>query len=306
MVVPVYNGRETLSELVARVDAAVSPIAAEHEILLVNDGSPDGSWTTIVELAEQYEAVRGLNLMRNFGQHNATLAGIREAAHPIVVTLDDDLQHPPEAIPDLVARVDADTDVVYGAPLHPEHGFMRGLVTYVTKLGLQNAMGSDAARKVNAFRAFHRDLRDAFAAYSGPYVSIDVLLSWGASRFAFVPFQHERRAVGRSNYTVRGLVSYSLNMLTGFSTRPLRLASLVGFAFSLLGIVILAEVLIRRLVQGNPVPGFPFLASVVAIFAGAQLFALGIIGEYLARMYFRVIDKPPYAVRGRTDEERES
>jgi glycosyltransferase involved in cell wall biosynthesis len=303
-VVPVYNGRETLDELVERIVASVGPVAAAYEILLVNDGSADGSWDRIVDLARRHPAVRGINLMRNFGQHNATLAGIRESTFAVVVTLDDDLQHPPEAIPRLIERLDADTDVVYGSPLRPEHGVMRGVVTYVTKLALQNAIGSDVARKVNPFRAFHRDLRDAFESYSGPYVSIDVLLSWGASRFAFVEFEHRRRATGQSNYTFRGLVTYALNLLTGFSTRPLRLASLVGFTFALLGVAILAEVLLRRLIQGNPVPGFPFLASIVAIFSGAQLFALGIIGEYLARMYFRVIDKPPYAVRSRTGTEQ--
>jgi hypothetical protein len=130
-------------------------------------------------------------------------------------------------------------------------------------------------------------------------VSIDVLLSWGTTRYTTVLVRHEPRAVGRSAYTFRKLATYSLNLVTGFSTRPLRFASLVGFCFAVFGVGVLLYVVIRRFVQGSPVPGFPFLASIIAIFAGAQLFALGIIGEYLARMHFRLMDKPPYAIRER-------
>jgi undecaprenyl-phosphate 4-deoxy-4-formamido-L-arabinose transferase len=237
--------------------------------------------------------------MRNFGQHNALLAGIREARHDVVVTLDDDLQNPPEEIPKLAAALTPDVDVVYGTPVKPEHGFGRGVATYLTKLALRSAMGTDVARKVSPFRAFRRDLRDAFASYTGSYVSVDVLLTWGTTRFATVPVRHEPRRAGSSNYTFRKLASHAINMATGFSTRPLRIASLVGFVFALLGLAVLVEVVVRKLVQGSPVPGFPFLASIIAIFAGAQLFALGIIGEYLARMHFRLMDKPPYAIRER-------
>jgi glycosyltransferase involved in cell wall biosynthesis len=281
------------------LQTALRESSPEFEVLLVNDGSTDGSWARIAALAAEDEDVRGIDLMRNFGQHNALLAGIREARYEVIVTLDDDLQNPPEEIPKLTAALGDDCDVVYGTPIHPEHGYGRGVATYLTKLALTSAMGSDAARKVSPFRAFRRDLRDAFAGYTGPFVSIDVLLSWGTTRFATVPVRHVARESGRSNYTLRKLAVYTINMLTGFSTRPLRLASLVGFFFALFGLGVLVEVVVRRLVQGSPVPGFPFLASIIAIFAGAQLFALGIIGEYLARMHFRLMDKPPYAIRER-------
>jgi len=284
---------------VSRLEPVLASLADEYEIVLVNDGSSDGSWRRIAELSETHPAVRGIDLMRNFGQHNALLAGIRDARFELIVTLDDDLQNPPEEIPKLVERLGDDNDVVYGSPVRPEHGVGRGLATYLTKLALQGAMGSTVARTVTPFRAFRRDLRDAFAAYSGPYVSVDVLLSWGTSRFASVPVRHDPRRVGRSNYTLRQLASYALNMTTGFSTRPLRFASLIGFFFAFFGFVVLVFVVVRKLVQGSPLPGFPFLASIISIFAGAQLFALGIIGEYLARMHFRLMDKPPYAIRER-------
>jgi undecaprenyl-phosphate 4-deoxy-4-formamido-L-arabinose transferase len=161
-------------------------------------------------------------------------------------------------------------------------------------------MGAEIAREVSAFRAFRTGLREAFRDYRSPWVSIDVLLTWGTARFAAVPVRHDPRRVGSSNYTLRKLVNHALNMATGFSVAPLRLASLVGFAFTLFGTGVLAYVLGRYLLEGASVPGFPFIASVVAIFSGAQLFALGIIGEYLARMHFRMMGRPTFTVRSRT------
>ncbi len=158
-------------------------------------------------------------------------------------------------------------------------------------------MGAEIARQVSAFRAVRAEVANAFSHYEGPFVSIDVLLTWGTNRFAATPVRHEPRSQGTSGYTFRKLVTHALNMMTGFSTKPLQIASLIGFAFTLFGFGVLCYVLGRYFLQGTPVPGFPFLASIVALFSGAQLFALGIMGEYLARMHFRSMQKPPYVVR---------
>jgi len=187
--------------------------------------------------------------------------------------------------------------VVYGAPQQEQHGFFRDMASRVTKIALQGAMGAETARHVSAFRVFRTQVRDAFDNYRGPYVSIDVLLTWGTSRFAAIQVRHEPRLVGASNYTFRKLMTHALNMMTGFSTLPLQLASWIGFGFTFFGLIVLAYVIGRYLIQGGSVPGFPFLASIVAVFSGAQLFALGIIGEYLARMHFRMMDRPPYVIR---------
>jgi undecaprenyl-phosphate 4-deoxy-4-formamido-L-arabinose transferase len=297
VVVPVFNSAETLDELVRRLGGVLDPLVADYELLLVNDASADASWERIVELAALDERVRGLNLMRNYGQHNALLAGIRAARHPLVVTLDDDLQNPPEEIPKLLAKLDEGFDVVYGSFTERQFGFWRNVGTSITKLALRWVIGSEVASKVSAFRAFRTDLRQAFASYNAPYVSIDVLLSWGTTRFGSVPVAHSARAEGRSSYSFARLATHALNVMTGFSTRPLRFASLIGLAFTFFGMVVLGVVLGTYLIEGGSVPGFPFLASVIAIFSGAQLLTLGIIGEYLARMHLRVMDRPPFAVR---------
>ncbi len=300
VVVPVFRSEATLRDLHARLARTLEPITREFEIVMVEDSGGDESWSAITEIARADPRVRGIQLSRNFGQHNALLCGIRQARHDIIVTIDDDLQHPPEEIPKLLAKLAEGHDVVYGTPEREAHGLWRNVASRITKLALQNMLGAEVARRVSAFRAFRARLRDAFTAYQGPFVSIDVLLSWGTIRFSAVPVREEQREVGRSNYTFFKLVKHALNMATGFSTLPLQLASWIGFFFTLFGIAVLALVLARYLIEGTSVPGFPFLASVIAIFSGAQLFALGIIGEYLARMHFRLMDKPPYAIRSTT------
>ncbi len=297
VIVPVYNSAATLEPLVRRLADTLAAAGRRYEIVLVNDGSRDGSWGRIAHLSGEYPHVRGINLMRNYGQHNALLCGIRAARYGTVVTIDDDLQHPPEEIPHLLAKLDEGYDVVYGVPVRETHGLWRDLASQVTKLVLQNAMGSATARNISAFRAFRTRIRDAFTAYHSPFISIDVLLTWGSTNFTAVPVRHEARQVGGSNYTFRKLVTHALNMTTGFSVAPLQLASLIGFSFTVFGALVLVYVLVRFVLQGGSIPGFPFLASIIVIFAGAQMLALGIIGEYLARMHMRLMERPTYAVR---------
>jgi glycosyltransferase involved in cell wall biosynthesis len=302
-VVPVYRSATSLPELHERLTSALSAISDRYEIILVEDSGGDGSWSEIVRLARIDPHVRGISMTRNFGQHNALLCGIRAAIYEVIVTLDDDLQNPPEEISKLLARLGDDADVVYGSPDVEQHGFLRDQGSRITKLALQSAMNAETARHVSAFRAFRAPIREAFAYYSGPFVSIDVLLTWGTTSFAHVQVRHEPRPLGRSNYTVRMLITHALNMVTGFSALPLQFASLIGFLFTLFGFGVLAVVLIAYVANGgSTVPGFAFLASIIAIFSGAQLFALGIIGEYLARIHFRSMGRPPYLVRQVTDE----
>lgn len=297
IVVPVYNSEESLPPLVERLGSVLPSIAREFEIILVNDGSRDRSWDVAARLARDHRHVRALNLMRNFGQHNALLAGIRTARFPIVVTMDDDLQHPPEEIHKLLDRLEAGADVVYGVPGRMQHSLWRNFFSRFTKVAMARAMRIDNIVDLNAFRAFRTELRDAFRSYESPHVLLDVLLSWGTSRFAAVEVEHKPRVYGRSNYTPIRLFNQAMLMLTGFSTAPLRFASLIGFLFTLFGIGVLVYVVGRYLITGSSVPGFPFLASVIAIFSGAQLFALGIIGEYLARIFNRSMQRPVYVVK---------
>lgn len=306
VIIPVYNSEQSLPLLIDRIKSVLTDSCQAFEVILVNDGSRDGSWGTIVSLSERFPWLHGINLMRNYGQHNALLCGIRQAKHTLIVTVDDDLQNPPEEIPRLLARLEDGYDVVYGTPQVKQHGLWRDLASTVTKMALQGFMGAETARQVSAFRAFRTELRDAFRQYDGSFVSIDVLLTWGTARFSSVPVRHEPRTLGQSNYTFSRLLMHAVNMMTGFSILPLQVASFLGFACTIFGLCILIYVLATFFVSGSRVPGFPFLASIIAIFSGAQLLALGIIGEYLARMHFRTLGRPTFTIRNMTDQQTQN
>lgn len=296
VVIPVYRAEQTLSTLYRQLTAILDEITPAFEIIFVEDGGGDGSWPIIADLARTDHRVRGIRMGRNYGQHNALLCGIRAARHDVIVTMDDDLQHPPGEIALLLAALGPDDDVAYGTPERQQHGFLRGVASHLTRATLAGTMGAQIARDVSAFRIFRTRLRDGFQEYRSPSVSIDVLLSWTTARFTAVKVRHAPRKAGVSGYTLGKLILHAIDQMTGFSTLPLRIASVVGFAFFLFGVSILLVVLANYLIRGSVVPGFAFLASITAIFSGAQLFGLGVIGEYLARMHFRSMDRPAYVV----------
>jgi len=297
VVVPVYNAARTLRTLLERLDRALAASGLPFEVIAVNDGSRDESWQVIQEEASHRPWLVGIDLSRNFGQHNALLCGIRAARHEAIVTLDDDLQNPPEEIPRLLGLLASGYDVVYGSPEHEQHGLWRDIASQTTKLVLGEVLGASTARQVSGFRAFRTELRAAFDDYSGPSVNVDVLLTWATARFGATKVRHDPRQLGASSYTFRKLAAHALNMLTGFSTVPLQVASVLGFGLTAFGLVLLIYVISRYVIQGVTVPGFTFLATVIVIFSGAQLFTLGVIGEYLARMHFRVMRQPSYSIR---------
>jgi glycosyltransferase involved in cell wall biosynthesis len=295
VVVPVYNSEATLTMLVERLSQALPCIAQDFELILVNDGSRDNSWEKIDQISKEYTWVSGINLMRNYGQHNALLCGIRNARYDVIVTMDDDLQHPPEEIYKLVDKMCEGFDVVYGSPRIAPHSLWRNLSSTISKRTLAFVMGIKTVREISAFRAFRTDLRKAFATYQSPGVIIDVLLSWGTTRFTSIQVDENPRQNGSSNYNFAKLLSQVFLILTGFSTVPLRFASLSGFAFTIFGLLVFIYVLSTYFAQGS-IPGFPFLASIVLLFSGMQLFALGLIGEYLARVFDRSMERPPYVI----------
>ena len=296
VVIPVYRSGTGLHELHQRLTSCLDETGRAFELIFVEDCGGDDSWSIIGELSIADKRVRGIRLRRNYGQHNAVLCGIRNARYDTTVTMDDDLQHPPEVLPRLLDTLDDGFDVVYGTPETEQHGLFRNLASQVTKLALQRSIGASTARSVSAYRVFRTELREAFAEYRSPSVNIDVLLTWGTSAFGAVAVRHEPRRYGESGYTLRKLVRHTLNMMTGFSEIPLHIASVIGFGFALFGALILVYVLLRWLIDGSAVPGFAFLASIISIFSGAQLLALGVIGEYLARMHFRAMERPVYMV----------
>lgn len=296
VVVPCYRSSETLEPLVERIRLALAPITNDYEVILVVDDSPDDTWEVVQRLSSQ-EQVRGLNLMRNYGQHNAILAGVLNAENELIVTMDDDLQHPPEAIPDLIRALTDEFDLVYGVAKVEEHGFWRNLASRAVKRAMVITLGVEHARKISAFRAFRNELKSPFMEVRDAFVSIDVILSWVTTRITSIEVEMERRAESESNYNVRSLFGHALNMVTGYSITPLKLVTMLGLATALLGFGLLVVVLVLFFTGRTEVAGFTTIASMVALFAGAQMAAIGILGEYLGRLHFRSMNRPTYVIR---------
>ena len=293
IVVPVYKGESFIESLVAQLSKTLPTFSKQYEIILVNDGSPDNSWPLIQALASKSDCVRGISMMRNYGQHNATLCGVRAARYEVIVTMDQDLQHPPQEIPLLLAKLEEGYDVVYGAPRKLPQALWRNVMTASIKWLLAKVIGLPSVHNVSAFRAFRTNLREAFANFQSPSLILDVLLSWGTTRFTSVPVNIAQAE--KTNYNFTMLVRTAMLILIGYSTLPLRFASWIGFAMTVFGLGVFIYVLVVYFTAGS-LPGFPFLASIIALFSGAQLFALGIFGEYLARMFDRSMDRPPYVI----------
>ena len=301
VVIPVYCSEKTLDVLIERLGRALPGFAESYEVLLVNDGSPDDTWGTIERLARAHPWVRGIDLMRNYGQHNATLCGIRAARYEIIFTMDDDLQNPPEEMPKLLAKLNEGYDVVYGVARLRRQTWWRNLFSALVKRAIGYVMGLRTVRDIGAFKVFRSRLLRAFDDFHGPDVLVDVLLSWGTTRFASVPVEESPRTAGRSNYNVLKLIKVSLLVLTSYTTLPLRLASILGFFFTIFGFFVLLYVLVTYFALGS-VPGFSFQASIIALFSGVQLFSLGIIGEYLARVFERTGGRRAYTIGRTTDD----
>jgi len=297
VVIPCYNSERSIGPLVEALRPVLAGLAPASEIILIDDASADGTAAAITELARRHPDVTAVTLMRNYGQHAALLCGIRAARYAVTVTMDDDLQHPPEELPRLVAALTDDIDVVYGSAAAEPHGLMRRVASRITKRVLADAMGVATAGRASAWRVFRTRLRDAFTDFRGSFVSIDVLLTWGTQRFTALTVRHDPRTIGTSNYTFKKLLVHAINMMTGFSAIPLRLASWIGFLLTGFGLLVLVYVLGRYLIEDSAPAGFPFLACIISLFSGAQLLCLGIIGEYLGRAHFRLLDRPPYQVR---------
>jgi len=298
VVIPCYRSRETLPELVAQLHQHLPQVATAYEIILVVDGSPDDTYAVARSLElERPDTVRALLLRRNYGQHNALMAGLSRARYEITITMDDDLQHRPDQITTLVEPLlNPVVDLVYGTAIVEEHGYARSMASRTVKAGLAMA-GVPNARQVSAFRAFRTELREGFAHIADPFVSLDVVLSWTTTSVVGVPVRMDERASGRSNYSLAGLTRQAWNMVTGYGTIPLRLVIWLGFLCSFAGLVGLVGILVMHFAGAIQVAGFTTLVALLTAFSGAMMLSIGVLGEYIGRLHFRSMQRPAYLVR---------
>jgi glycosyltransferase involved in cell wall biosynthesis len=300
IVVATYRSPETLKTLVSQI-SRVSCWTNRSEIVLVDDGNTDSTWLVINDITKGNKQVRGLRLQTNVGQHCALLCGIREAKNDIIVTLDDDLQNPPEEIPKMLnSLVQNNADVVIGVALPGGQSILRRWVTKASKKLMATSIGYRNAELISSFRMFRAELRDSFGSELGPQVSIDALLALATRSFSVVNVQHKRRETGSSNYTIRKLARFFSTTATSVSTAPLRLASRLGYLALVGALGLFLFTMVRRLLLGSAVTGFPFLVALIVAIGGLQLLLLGILGQYLGIIHFRVMRMPSYVVVERT------
>lgn len=298
VVVPVFNSKNTLQELVNQVFLALGEQC--YELVLVDDGSQDDSWNTIISIAAMNDFVHGIQLMRNSGQHAALVAGIRATSGDVIVTLDDDLQHPPSEIPKLLSALDPEVDLVYGYPDIVNQTNIRKIFSIIVRSVFRKLFGIRNASLYSSFRAFRSSLKVGFDKYLGEQLSIDPILGWTTDRVLFVRVEHHVRKSGSSNYTFRILLKFFTTKVLMYNQAPLRIAFRIGIFSSIVGLSASLYFVANTLISGSEVPGFPLLASMITFFTGIQLGLIGILGRYIGAIHFRTINRPSYVVRAKT------
>lgn len=299
VVVPVYGGCEALAELSQRLARAMADAGLSYELILVDDRGQSAAWPAIRTLSRNDPRVVGLRLSRNFGQHAATICGIEHARGAWIVTMDDDLEHPPESVPALLAAGNEDCPLVYGLFPRRTHARYRNLSSELMRRALKRAF-PDLNTEYSSFRAIHAPLARQLIGFklSRPY--IDGMLSWMTSSVATVEVIHGERKHGDSAYTLRKLVSHAVNIFVTFSHWPLRIASYGGAALALASFAYMMFVVYGYFAGTITNPGYTSLMSVILFACGVQLLILGVLGEYVGRLMGAAYRKPVYLVESRT------
>ncbi len=298
VVIPVYRGGGTIGPL---VHALVGSFERRYqlEIVLVNDGSPDHSAEVCRNLAGEFAFVKFVNLSRNFGEHNAVMAGLNHATGQYVVIMDDDFQNPPGEVAKLVDEIEKGYDVVFAQYAVKQHSFIRNLGSRLNDYAARVLLDKPRDLYLASFKVLSRFVVDELVKYEGPYPYIDGLVLRLTRNYSRVLVTHEPRREGRSGYTLRKLVSLYLNMFTNFSILPLRLAACAGLISSLVGLAMAVWFVVERIFNPAVPAGWASVIVSLFIIGGIQLFALGMIGEYLGRLFLKENGRPQFVVRER-------
>lgn len=287
VVVPVFCSGPTLGELHARLSRVLEQQAANWELILVDDGSNDGTFQTMQALRAHDPRVRVLRFARNMGQHAATLCGLQRARGRVAVTLDDDLQFRPESIPDLLAALESGVDLVIARiDGRKQHAGWRNVASRIVQRMIDGILGKPAQLQLTSFRAMNRRALDALTVYRGSQVYLPALIFGRIpiDRIANVPVPHDARPSGRSGYTLEKLIALASQLIINHSTWPLRVVNVLGLGMSAASLAFGAHVIVEVLREGRAVPGWASLAVLVALLSGIVLLSLGVLGEYLRRL----------------------
>lgn len=295
--VPVYRSETILEKFVETIKKKVSFVDS-YELILVNDCSPDESWTKIVELKQKYDFIVGVNLIKNFSQHNAVMAALNEASGDIIITMDDDLQHNPADIIKLYNKlVDEKYDVCYAKFLNREHKSWKILGSKFNDMVANLLVKKPKDLYLSPFRAMTKQVRDLLIGYDGPYPYVDGLILSITNNIGVVEVEHNKRFEGEGNYNFIKSVSLWTKMATGFSVLPLRFATYLGIFISLSSFLLLIIFILQKFIYDAMPNGWTSIVVLILFFGGVQLFTIGIIGEYVGRTYLNMNKKAQFIVR---------
>lgn len=296
VIVPVYRGSKSIGELRRRLAAALESLGQAYEVIFVDDRGSLENWPAIQNLcATNPSLVRGIRLSRNFGQHAATLCGIAHARGEWIVTIDEDLEQPPESVPALLKKAEEGHQVVYGVNESRSHAWWRNLTSELGRTLFKFAIPS-LNREYTSFRVIHRSVANGLERFQSPFTFIDGYISWITHNYATVVVPHDPRFHGKSSYSVRMLVAHMINIFVTFSDLPLRIATWLGLSASLGGAVWGASILVAKLTGAVSVSGYASIMAGMTFLGGLQLLILGIFGEYLARINFKTASMPLFLV----------
>ena len=279
VIIPTYNGEKTILKLYQEISKVLKKNKISFEIIFIDDSSKDNSFKIINSICNKDKKVKGILLSKNYGQHNAIYCGIQNSKGKYVITMDDDLQHPSFEIPKVLKFLKSGYDVVYAVPKIHKHNFLRNFFSKLTKKIISIMMQNNQAKNIN-----------------NSQINIDSLLFWSTSNFASIKVDHRERKLGKSGYTFFKLMTHTLNLITSFSSLPLKIATFIGLFISLIGFLLILQIFYSYFLHGSQVRGFYFTATIIIVFSGVQLLTLGIIGQYISLIYSKSLSRPTFVI----------
>ena len=299
IVIPCYKSSKTIRKVVEMTMQEMDRLdRREYEFVLVDDCSPEDGETmaALMGLVRDYACVKVVELAKNAGQHNAVMAGLNEGSGDVFIAMDDDMQTHPSQLGKLLDEFDKGYDIVYGYYEHKEHSKFRNFGSYVNYMTVRILLKKPKDLKTSSFWVIRKFVRDYAVEYKSAYTHLQGLFLRTTRNISSVPIQHFKREVGTSNYTLKKLIKLWSNIL-GFSIVPLQMATYTGFFFSLIGILAAIGVIILKFVRPATYIGWPSMMATICFFSGLNLMFMGIIGEYVGRIFLGMSKNPQYVVR---------
>lgn len=305
-VIPCYRSSQTLPKVIAEIEETMETLTQySYEVILVNDCSPDDTFETIQKLCQEKEYICGINLAKNFGQHGALMAGFHQVTGDILVCLDDDGQTPANEVGKLLGKIEAGDDVVYACYSHKKHSLFRNFGSFVNEKMAQFLLGKPKELYVSSYFAARRFIVDEMIRYENAFPYVIGLVLRSTKKISNVQVEHREREVGSSGYTLSKLLGLWFNGFTAFSTKPLRIATVSGGIFALMGFAYGFYTIVKKFVNPAVPIGFSSLMAAIMFIGGMMMLMLGLIGEYIGRIYICMNNAPQFVVREKIDNRKD-